>query len=119
MSDKELRELDAWIAVNVMGWKPWDAYPDTWLTGDNRDDGSPTYRGFHPTVRSHEAMEVLRKCVDRWNIFIAGRGRDGDWIVSDLKKIRGNAETLELAICLAAKQLFADHGKPTSGSAPV
>lgn len=127
MTTQELRELDEWIAEHVMEYRWWFdvlalecmlCRPDeTWpeRKGFKLHDGKPfgakdfsDLSLFKPTTDPAAAMMVLEKC-------ISGAGRsafltktsDG-WIVGFAtgKSLSAFAETLPLAICLFAKQLF-------------
>lgn len=117
MTNEQMRELDAWIAEHVMGWK---------LFRDGRNNIAaemPTGEtcivtanhpwdesDFSPTVDSAPAMEVLKKCVDvlyGCNSFSLEVFRNGNhWVVRHPIYGSPHAPTLELAICLFAKQLF-------------
>jgi hypothetical protein len=137
MNEKEMRELDAWIAEHVMGWK-WFAFPpvtdgtrkwtillktSSWQRrqggkqvsaphkNDEIDIGSvPQY-----TTDPAAAMEVLRKIGEEmggrtYGLRIHGPSAEFKvhfWTVTDDEfDVEANAPTLELAICLFAKQLF-------------
>jgi len=123
----ELRELDAWIAENVMGLKPWKETQEriTCILEPNefvlsipsnivraRICSNPT-KNFQPTIDAADSLEVLKKCVEmrgEVKIFKAG---DGEWVC---RKPIGSgynstlhiatATTLELAICRFASKLF-------------
>jgi len=149
MSDKELRELDAWIAEHVMDVKRFvgvkkrgywyrpnaHGYTDRqaeawWLTRDEakkheylRGDEPVTICEFSTPLYTTDpaaAMQVLEKCVAELELKRAfpaiEKYSDLDgfqgWKVTALFS-NGNqqtfsevAETLPLAICLFAKQLF-------------
>lgn len=92
MSEKEMRELDAWIHEHVFGWEFTDD-PEQFtmhdrplcfryqtangalevLRGDayaitHAPKGTPfnrTYKKFHPTTDAAAALEVLRACGER------------------------------------------------------
>lgn len=117
MNDTELRELDAWIAEHVMGWTIFKT------TDDWHKAGSPTSRTIQVldqtphfdipkyTTDPAAAMMVLEKCGSENTIAIYF-GTDGVWhvehenIYEDRVDFQAKAETLPLAICLFAKQLF-------------
>lgn len=88
-NEQELRELDAWLAHNVMRW--------------SRDF---EYKNFKPTTDSAAAMEVLNKCLIECAEIqlseIAGRYL----VESNGRRITENEPTLELAIAKFAKLLF-------------
>ena len=124
MNAQELRELDAWIAENVIG-NPQRRIRVT----DGRklvryeflkvgtNDICPTY-----TTDPAAAMEVLRKCAEKMDAGIVGIGSPmGGPVASTIPKLKQGwvvgkigrptnfdceAATLELAICLFAKKLF-------------
>lgn len=131
MTDKQLRELDAWIAEHVMGWKRVEKFVDLSSSHFNvRDDGEVLAYGwpenlgitFAPTTDPAAAMAVLEKCAEKAYACIQ-KTRPGD---STLDRVHGhynvrkldrtgmwepgiiaNAKTLPLAICLFAKKVFA------------
>ena len=90
MSDKEMRELDAWIAEHAMGLSCIRAAT------------------FRPTTDYGATMEVLEKCVERLlnNVEIFGNNRDRFVVSGPNEAFESEAATLPLAICLFAKQLF-------------
>lgn len=103
MSEKEMRELDVWIA-NIMEWKPsvdggicWDA------------DGKPIASVPHYTTDLAAAGEVLEKCA-RKNINVEIDFSEGKFCVGFFRSgvcVVGEAsETLPLAIAFFAKELF-------------
>lgn len=126
MTDTELRELDAWIAENVMGYA-WlqpigGRYTRFYLVSpNNHKDLKPEFVFHRKSYRDEDienapryttdpaaAMEVLKKCSEKYSIKI-GFDVNGKWFVSHYDaKFEGviRAETLELAICLFAKKLF-------------
>jgi len=94
MTTQELRELDAWIAEHVFGV-------------------SVPHPFFKPTEDPRGAMDVLKKCAEKHQHDIAiGTAGPTDWRVW-AGELNGAtyASSLELAICLFAKQLFS---KPTT-----
>jgi hypothetical protein len=96
MTQKELRELDAWVAENVIGWHLTDI--------DMTSEDYPRYTTDHAA-----AMEVLKKCA--FGNRITCWYSDGTWNVDNLRgyasyEHEAQAETLELAICIFAKKLF-------------
>ena len=135
MSPQELRELDAWIAEHLFGWDlSRDGWCKSALEFAKPDEyyGYPpdsiqwkTCALPHPvcryTTNPDDAMEVFRKIHDKIDCEDVVIGRcDGmamwagvDWYAYSLfrenpteKQRIVNAETLELAICLFAKNLF-------------
>jgi hypothetical protein len=138
MTEQELRELDAWIAEHVMGYK-WFLFhhdesltrqpyfllsqPSTWQV---RHGGTLVEQGPKPTEEKDlgsvykyttdpaYAMEVLKKCAEKWIVTVElgkdGSGQSYAWVARLNLGTEDNfkcAPTLELAICLFAKQLFA------------
>ena len=122
MNNQELRKLDAWIAERVMGYQCgfWAEFaasgpPATngriWMTLDKPVDahGIP----FCPTTDPAAALAVLEKCFKHnedttVEIYVgAGEGPEYKryWCVGD-GRVYGMSETLPLAICLFAKELF-------------
>lgn len=109
-NEKELRELDAWIATNVMGWKIVKhklGFKVLRLKG--RADRALSDAPFY-TRNAADALEVLKRCTDKIGLI-------------DLSKIKcepfnycigatyitgceAEAPTLELAIVLFARKLF-------------
>lgn len=108
LTEKELRELDAWIAERVFG-KPqiWDASNQEFFQTENCKTWNPT--PFFTTDPA-AALKVFEKCLARrFHIVVL------DQTLSTVKKIclksgsefeGEQAETLELAICLFSKKLF-------------
>ena len=93
MSEKQLRKLDAWIAEHVFGFD---------MAKTSVDDIE------HYTTDPAEAMQVLEELLILHNgePFEIWRGGSGMWHLGKSK-----AETLPLAICLFAKELFAKEEK--------
>ena len=92
MTPEQMRELDRWISGHVFNWSDIDY-------DVNR---TPYY-----TLALESAMEVQMKCVEKGPISVR-QLTDGKWIVSgewswDESSV---AETLPLAICKYAKELF-------------
>lgn len=134
MSEKELRELDAWIAEHVMGWHKVK-------TGDNKSLCSVCGNGFgerhkHYVPDFHSsttgsvpfyhsdpaaAMQVLEKCVNELceqdQEETVSVGMEVPYFVVEKtntsKSMRVEASTLPLSICLFAKQLFSNQNIPT------
>lgn len=109
-NDKELRELDAWIAEHVMGWVPHcrnsacyvlKAEQHTVMTGTSC---KAFVDEFLPTVRPAKAMEVLKKCADKCASVEVYKGNHFFEVRHD--GMAASSETLELAICRFAQKLF-------------
>lgn len=101
MDTKEMRELDAWIAEHVMGWKI------SFRAGEVEIWRTPSGTAvFHPTTDPAAAMEVLKKCGERACTTVYRT--KGAWVVTSsiLVGAEADAPTPELAICLFAKALF-------------
>lgn len=126
----ENKELDAWIAEHVMGWKFIDrraaGYGDGPVVYETGDPNNPTYQGFYPSADSDAAMQVLEKCIQKrtesWDVHrpdatlvIHGPHKewDNNWVIgSDAElTITAQAKTLPLAICLFAKLIFSKDAK--------
>lgn len=116
MTDKEKRELDAWIAEHVFGWDLDSAnFPsgyDVAFCGYPPD--SKRWRGIalphvvpHYTTDPAAIMEVLKKCADVTNVELSFWNVTRRWSVGS-QSLDGpeKADTLELAICQFAKRLF-------------
>lgn len=120
----ELRELDAWIAENVMGLKPWKETQEriTCILEPNefvlsipsnivraRIGSNPT-KNFQPTIDADDSLEVLKKCAKKLTFGVEISIQDGEWCVWQMtdyaKEIFAKAPTLELAICRFARKLF-------------
>lgn len=127
--EKNNRELDAWIAEHVFGWKRWNfdnGFPETrknYLSKDNEKQDKYRKRGFirelplidnfpRYTTDASAAMMVLKKCCDEalnqveishefnpWEVRTRASHAPGDFI-------EAHGETLELAIAKFSKQLF-------------
>jgi hypothetical protein len=144
MSEAEMRELDAWIFTNIFGyashyigetsdkhaifervWLP----PDTLPTAPY-DQIQERCETFIPRfTASPEALKLLKKCGEHFPGEIHIELVDGKWFVSysyieegkygacrvsSEKRSSCHAKTLELAICLFSKMLFAKL-KPENG----
>lgn len=113
-TEKELRELDAWIAEHVMGYKvrirkPDSTYPA--LRYWNKGDGFEILQAqFSPTTNPADAFEVLKKCYERAESFESGKDDSQGWyffVDAPIKAINASShESLELAVCLFARKLF-------------
>lgn len=105
MTTQELRELDAWIEDFVMG---------TGQIRQSRNELCPHY-----STDSAAAMDVLKKCAEKIehsdyaSNWIQIQWFNNLWCLADFNKFSDptTAETLELSICIFAKQLFS---KPTT-----
>lgn len=115
MNEHELRELDAFCAERVLGWKPIvrqadSTYPELryWNMGNGFER---LQQQFRPTTDPAAAMQVLeqchKQCCVETGIFenVSGSKR-GYFARSIYKDITTEAPTLELAIALFAKKLF-------------
>lgn len=137
MSEKELRELDAWIAENLFGMRRTNEPDDLTTDGANlfwhrKEEGkeevvlsgkayplrgpvekfSHSWIKFQPTADPAAAMMVLERCgCETAAIIIFPQSEK--WFVgtNDINIDPGlgaQAKTLPLAICLFAKILFAN-----------
>lgn len=107
MTKQEHNELDAWIAEHVFDLK-FDPASENWFDPVHPRRNPKAFELPKFTTDPAVAMEVLKKCALK-----SGRcleilfDSDDKWVVShDAKIVSGVAETLELAICLFARQLF-------------
>jgi len=117
-TQQELRELDAWIAVNVFSWTEgtasgddrkcfWPSDCDTekkrkrWIYGI----AVPNY-----STDPAAAFEVLRKCCEKRSVAIlySGHSKELNFYQIDLVggRLFSQSETLELAIAKFAQKLF-------------
>ena len=122
MTDKELRELDAWIAEHVMGWIT-ECHEDRVLffppdldTEKKRRKWSYGISINRYTTDPAAAMMVLEKCImylsdkfgsvdlDHHGKFEIAAMMRGEYAADTENDV--DAETLPLAICLFAKKLF-------------
>lgn len=136
LTEKELRELDAWIAehskeypdyhielnvfcLRLLGWKLIRPRSKFGPVLEGVLHGGEIYFSCPFVTRENDsAMQVLQKCAEKLfdscegtNICIS-KSVDG-WIVDEITTgqdygtlIASTAETLPLAICLFAKQIF-------------
>lgn len=128
---KELRELDAWLWVNVPGLKSckcvngmvpkWDKSDYARIREIGRQEGMkmpetepdiPCSHSPHYSTDPAAAMEVLRKCAEKTFPTVYKSRQADEWCV-DNQTLAGRkthlivtAETLELAIALFSKKLF-------------
>ena len=116
-NDKELRDLDAELAVKVMGWqddvKRSGYYYEETLAGPPR---AISCHEWQPTVDPAAAMEVLKKCAEKISpdeAVIEIAFSDGTWTVNHHFHyyIEGEAKTLETAIARFARKLFGQEDK--------
>ncbi len=103
MTAQELRELDAFIAEHVMGWKVTLGSFDQQVCKD--DKGALAYINFNPTTDTTAAMEVLKKCAVRTEVKVRHNGETWEVFGSNSSSPI-SSDTLELAICLFSKKLF-------------
>lgn len=120
MTTTELRDLDAYIAEHVFGATR--AIDKGFACGDgddrhtvrfNRDEGwtaCPFY-----TTDSAAAIKVLERCAERFEHLEIMRTCEGKYMVwvhgRGLYKRDRIANTLPLAICLLAQQLFKEESR--------
>lgn len=110
-AEQELRELDAWIAEHVMGYKQDDRNHKRWWI-----DGETTVT-FRPTTESRDAFAVLEKCAEQCTVTVESSGKH--WTVCRLN-LEGSGDyvedfckcdvTLPFAIARFARKLFAEKG---------
>jgi len=116
-TDKKLRQLDAWIAENAMLWKRVkyiNCVPCTFSVtsiGIFIHHRGNELKHFHPTTDPAAAMMVWKSILEIGTDFgmaqIKGKFRAFRFTDLDVdKKWWVEADTVELVICLLAKQLF-------------
>ena len=106
MTTQELRELDAWIAEHVMGYKTKVGL--LWV-GPGKN-----WEPFHPTEFDSDAMDVLKKCAEKGRVCIDIDPLSGLFSVfQDVRRLSiielgivEQATTLELAIAKFARAVF-------------
>ena len=110
MNEKELRELDGWIAEHVMGWRltnyetgraaKWD------IKSQNNDgytwNGADEAWTWKPTSDPDAAMHVLKRCYQQDRNSCLGS------LHNFLMRKEHDTSLTELQICLFAKQLFSE-----------
>lgn len=117
------KELDKWLAENVMGWfvynMPGIEHPDLQWYGDKYGEGliedvisENLYRrvkDWHPTESISDAFQVVEKMMEKLLYFdiqidsvVSSRNPHSFSCIVKCYKI--GADTLPLAICLAAKK---------------
>lgn len=111
MTAQEMRELDAWIAEYVMGFRKCPMPDETgWI--DDSKSTNPYFPCFQPTTDPAAAMSVLERCLEKhgYGITIDVHDDAGFSLVGNSPYVATNPdvgdETLPLTICLFAKKLF-------------
>jgi len=114
MSEKEMRELDEWIATRIFGWQKFreEEFPHRtlWSEGDpgSRVWDEPDFYTTDPAA----AMQVLEKCVEFGGVLVTRPFYHNEkkelWTIRDgeMGDMTEVGETLPLAICKFAKELF-------------
>lgn len=105
MDEKEMQELDVWLAENVMEWENrkiyWNwAERDFWFDGDER---KISVAKWHPTTSIAQAFEVNQKLDQLLYLMETSKNV---WLAYLLDASSEYAETPALAICLAAKKAW-------------
>lgn len=119
-TNKELRELDEWIAVNLFNKHGFEPHP---INNSICEVCNKTYaRDVHLwpnyTADPEDVMQVLEKCAVKCSkdgyVHIELLNKEWQvgygWGVDDVLPI-GQGETLPLAICIFARQLFSKESK--------
>lgn len=117
LTKKQMRELDAWINTNVLGW----ILVDDGLTGRPPGMSDFAYEEYgnriapRPTTDPADAMQVLEKCAEHgeWPQFTKlNHVEPLGYYVWTWEQENLQAETLPISICLFAKALFSNrlHG---------
>lgn len=109
MSDQDKRELDAWIAEHVMGWKrgpQWGNGNGEWLNGEIPVCTWHTAPQF--CTNPVAAMALLEKCAKKAVSISIVPQSNGGWIIyaHGIDTNMVEADDLPLAICLFAKKLY-------------
>ena len=119
--EKELRDLDLWIAEHVMAYTrghPGGCAKEYWQPPPYKFGVIPVEKVPKFTTNPADAMAVLEKCAEKCTVTIeCAKNASGDWqamvsrlnqegrkTVEDFCKV---ADTLPLAICLFSKKIFA------------
>lgn len=105
MTDKEMRELDAWIAEKVMGYKMHPSSEDHWIRPDsNRIDS------FRPTTDPAAALMVLERCAEKVGQVKLTHPKhtiSGMWHITDMDSdIFAGHENRDVAIALFARKVW-------------
>lgn len=122
MTEREMRELDEWIAVHVMGWHKFEANSINHGICDNCGKSlGAQHKHYFPEFHSVKtgsipfyttdpaaAMDVLDACFKRVGGMIIHIAKTSEYMMwcGDNWELRVKAETKERAICQFAKQLF-------------
>lgn len=109
-SEKELRELDFWIAENVLGWqrgKKWGNGNGEWTINGLGYAHHGKSWGQTPsfTADPAAAMMVWKQILSRYSPVSRQRQTDGFYYVW-INNVQAEGETLEIAICRFARKLF-------------
>lgn len=100
-TEKELRELDVWVAKNVTLWKP------TVDSGVCWDDSGKMILSVPYYTKGDNILEVLEKCLEKTEKQeCAYIGKLGDEWIMGHETIEVTASTLPLAIVKLAKALY-------------
>ena len=103
------KDLDKWLALNVMGWTIIDELHIKDNNGNYVFDGSP----WHPTESISDAFQVVEKMESLGYAFILNSGINipsgkkfilTGFVGDGNKKFCTEEKTIPLAICLAAKK---------------
>lgn len=106
------RELDKWIAENVMGWHEamWKQDFKYWYKRNERKMRTEGWECWQPTGSISDAFQVVEKMsqLDYWVDLTDKYMRPESWeccfFASEGFMYQAFAETAPLAICLAAKK---------------
>jgi len=125
MNEKGLRELDAWIGVNVFGMKAISKNSEPPTEGTEDDyfviEWIETSCSLpHYSTDPAAAFQVLQRCADKLDGYEISVGHHRYKISepkqfmvcsSNHRECQSIAPTLEIAICKFAKELFKDQTK--------
>lgn len=112
------RGMNRLVAERVMGWQfldrvkmGWGPGPDTYSTGDETEDGSPSFQGFEPSTEINHAWRVVEHLQKKHvEVRVTGYNRD-EWFCDIAhflenpgapNNVTGEGTSAPLAICRAA-----------------
>lgn len=111
-----MRELDAWVAENVMEWTNIEPHPNCGFLGDCPTGSKSRCAVSYLTTDPAAAFAVLEKCGDKASMTVVKGETTGEWyVIADRSETypmpngelpNAKAETLALAVCLFARKLY-------------
>jgi len=109
MNSKEMQELDAWLAENIVKWHKamlWFAAEEKEWWFDEQNQREYSIAGWHPTRNIAQAFEVVEKMKDDEFIFDNFRRRIAGYFNYEFGELFRNLNDLSECICLAAKKAW-------------